>query len=306
MRSRLLFLPLLIAAAVALSPPGPAAASHFPKHPPKPGYTVTIGERSRTACDAIWLLKGKRPSIYRSKRFSVYTRPLVEDRRGRCLFTKPAGLATKRVKFRLGYPAGYIRPTFGRKLRSYLVGDKRRPIACRRGKADPCKELATRRAALEIKRARQLCAGEGRLLRTARREIGVHESPWGLNCGRRVRYYQSSTGAYCAAWCVSFGQKMLQASGFSTIANRSAGVFYVVSYANRAGWLNSMPKPGRFVAFMEGSGHFGIVESVTPRGFSTIEGNANNSVMRRFYRHGSRRVLFINVPGVSRKVRCRQ
>jgi hypothetical protein len=135
------------------------------------------------------------------------------------------------------------------------------------------------------------------LISVYRGELGVREVPYGSNRGPRVRQYQSSTGAYNAAWCVSFLQWGFKKAGVSRIANRSAGVFYCVDWARKNGLLRYSPKPGYLAAYMWSAGHIGIVEELLPGGgFVAIEGNASNMV-RRNWRDG-RNTVFIKVPGV--------
>jgi hypothetical protein len=135
------------------------------------------------------------------------------------------------------------------------------------------------------------------LISVYRGELGVREVPYGSNRGPRVRQYQSSTGAYNAAWCVSFLQWGFQKAGVPRIANRSAGVFYCVDWARKNGLLRYSPKPGYLAAYMWSAGHIGIVEELLPGGgFVAIEGNASNMV-RRNWRDG-RNTVFIKVPGV--------
>lgn len=134
------------------------------------------------------------------------------------------------------------------------------------------------------------------LLGLYRAELGVREVPMGSNRGPRIRQYQASTGAYNAAWCVSFLQFGLWRLGVPRIANRSAGVFYCVDWARKNGLLRYSPKPGYFAAYMWSAGHIGVVEEVSAGGFMAIEGNAANSV-RRKWRDG-RNTVFIKVPGV--------
>jgi hypothetical protein len=134
------------------------------------------------------------------------------------------------------------------------------------------------------------------LLSLYRGELGVREVPTGSNRGPRVRQYQASTGAYGAAWCVSFLQFGLWKLGVPRIANRSAGVFYCVDWARKNGLLRYSPKPGYLAAYMWSAGHIGIVEEVAAGGFMAIEGNASNMV-RRNWRDG-RNTVYIKVPGV--------
>jgi hypothetical protein len=126
-------------------------------------------------------------------------------------------------------------------------------------------------------------------------EIGVREV--GRNGGVRVHDYQSATGAYNAPWCVSFLQYGLKVKGVGRVADRTAGVFYLAGWARRNGLARSTPKRGYFACYMWGAGHIGIVETVHHDGtFTAIEGNASNSV-RRKWRDG-RNTLFVQIPGV--------
>jgi hypothetical protein len=139
----------------------------------------------------------------------------------------------------------------------------------------------------------------GKLLAWYAKEVGTAEVPTGSNSGPRVSFYQSSTGAYHAPWCVSFLQKGLQSLGIPRVADRSAGVFYVVGWAKKHGLVRSNPKAGYFVAFMHDQGHIGIVKSVSTNSFTTIEGNASNRVRGdRVYQRSGNYYVFIQVPGV--------
>jgi hypothetical protein len=91
----------------------------------------------------------------------------------------------------------------------------------------------------------------------------------GRNGGRTVNYFQSATGAYNAPWCVSFLQAGLRDMGVGRVADRTAGVFYLASWARRNGLTRSTPKRGYLVCFMTGAGHIGIVETVHHDGTST-------------------------------------
>ena len=137
-----------------------------------------------------------------------------------------------------------------------------------------------------------------KLLAWYSKEVGTTEVPLGSNKGPRVHFYQSSTGAYNAAWCVSFLQKGLQENQVSRIADRSAGVFYVAGWARKHGLTRSQPKPGYFVCFMRAAGHIGVVRAVTPTTFSTIEGNTTNKVRSDHVYLRSGPYVFIQVPGV--------
>lgn len=138
-----------------------------------------------------------------------------------------------------------------------------------------------------------------KLLAWYKGEVGNREYPLGSNKGVRVSFYQSSTGAYGAAWCVSFLQKGLQVLGIPRVADRTAGVFYLVDWARKHGLTRPAPKPGYFVAFMRGQGHIGIVKDVFKNGsFRTIEGNASNMVRGDRIYSKSGPYVFVRVPGI--------
>jgi hypothetical protein len=77
----------------------------------------------------------------------------------------------------------------------------------------------------------------------------------------------------------------------------SAGVFAIVRNAQARGWLRAIPQPGFLSAWTDRLGHIGLVERVSHAGYTTIEGNASDSVLERFHPFGSRPVVFIALPG---------
>lgn len=207
--------------------------------------------------------------------------------------------AVRDTKYRMGYPSYAVN---GSKVGQYFID----LLTGKRSRSRAYFSRATKRLAalhrIEGERARTACARE--ILAVARPEVGVHEVPLGSNSGSRVRQYQSATGAYGAPWCVSFAQWVFKQAKVRSplawhgpIADDSAGAFYVAGWARLHGWLRSIPKPAYFVVFTDRLGHMGIVESVTSSGFTSIEGNASDSVLRRFHPFGERPEVFIAVPG---------
>lgn len=132
----------------------------------------------------------------------------------------------------------------------------------------------------------------------ARRYLGDTEEPLGSNDGYWVRKFQSSTGAYRLPWCVSFLQYCIKNTLGYTIADDTAGVFYLVSWARKKGYLKPVAEPGLLVAFLNGAGHIGIVESVNGEVMTTIEGNHSNMVAR-VQRPSKGNYAFVLVPGTS-------
>lgn len=116
----------------------------------------------------------------------------------------------------------------------------------------------------------------------ALKEVGVHEYPWGSNRGRRVGYYQSSTGEYGAAWCASFCCKMWQLAGYK--GPTSAGAWNLTdNYGTRVSLENA--KPGDCVSLDTTQGHVGILERVnhTLGTVTLVAGNTSDSVKIKDY-----------------------
>jgi hypothetical protein len=127
-------------------------------------------------------------------------------------------------------------------------------------------------------------------------QVGVREI--GRNGGRQVNIYQSATGAYNAPWCVSWIQYGLKVNGIGPIFDRTAGVFYFVMKARRYGLTRSKPQRGYAIAFMNGAGHIGIIETVHHSGeMTTLEANHNNMVAR-VRRPARGNYVFVKLPSV--------
>lgn len=108
---------------------------------------------------------------------------------------------------------------------------------------------------------------------------GVHESPWGSNRGKDVHRYQSSTGAYNAAWCASFAFYCWQRAGYK--GPTSAGAWD--STDNYGQSIPSVTKalPGDLVSFDVGDGHVGLYLSRTKTTVKTVDGNTSDQVAVR-------------------------
>lgn len=129
------------------------------------------------------------------------------------------------------------------------------------------------------------------VLSTARRELGVRESP--SNWGPKVRSYLASThisfpASWCAAyvwWCIAETAARLKmpslTAAFRGITPRNfAYCPYVLAWARREGILRTTPAPGDFFLSLRGSGsarHIGFVTATGPGWFDTLEGNSNSS-----------------------------
>lgn len=123
-------------------------------------------------------------------------------------------------------------------------------------------------------------------------QVGVEEVPLGSNAGPTVLLYQSATGAYRAAWCVSFQQYASLHLGFGTFADATASVYYALDYFAARNLVFAKPKVGALVAFVTydsagrrvaGTGHMGYVVAVGGGGFTSTEGNQANGVHEVFH-----------------------
>lgn len=112
-------------------------------------------------------------------------------------------------------------------------------------------------------------------------QVGVHESPWGSNEGEDVRRYQSSTGAYGAAWCASFVSYCWQKAGYQ--GSVSAGAWNLTDRCGTRVADVRHAKPGDAVSLNEGQGHVGLFCALVGDQVRLIAGNTNNQVAVRDY-----------------------
>jgi CHAP domain len=261
-----------------------AAASAAPQR------TLHPGDHGKRVCALQWLLSGHDPSLYRS--IKTYHGPI--SRTG-CVFSHATAVAVWNMKWRLGYPVELLHDgrgyTAGWLLFDELLGKQRRPIAWI--------ATAAKRQARINHAVYSITACQQRVVGYAESQVGFHEIPWGSNWGPQVAMYQSVTGAFHAAWCVSFAQWVLWRAHVGPIANRSAGVFYVRGWAYAHGLLRARPEPGTVVLFLFSAGHAGIVTHVTQTGFDTVEGNYADQVARVHHSLTGSPVAFVYLPGCS-------
>lgn len=238
--------------------------------------TLHVGSTGQQVKNLQWLLTGNRPSVYRIR---AWRGPIDGH------FTAQVDRSVRNMKWRLGYPRARVNGTAGRLLFDLLEGKRPRPrlwigLASRRVHTQhdtptPCSQ---------------------RLIRTARDELGVHEIPDGSNDSPRIRAYQAVTGAFRQPWCASFAQWALTTIQVGPIADRSASVFHIVEWARAHGYLTAQPQAGALVTFLRALGHMGIVETVTPHGFYSIEGNHSNRVARVWHPTGDQLTVFVHLP----------
>lgn len=272
----------LAVVSVALVAPSLTTAA-TPK--PKAGWPVTVGERGKRVCNVLYLLHGYRPSRFRSPWFRVLKGP-VPKRATRCVYRKKDAKATRKLKLLIGYRATQLDGSFGRKLRTILVTG-RQPSGYR---VRATRRIIKEKAALAA--ARREAHWADRLVKVAFSDLGCCAESNNID-GPRLRLIQSSTGAYGAAWCMSAQQSWRIRSGMNTIATRSAHVFTVIGWAKRHGLISRIPRRGYMAAYTSGEGHIELVYRVTATHFYTIGGNTSGNVTTRYYRHGSRAVVFI-------------
>lgn len=132
------------------------------------------------------------------------------------------------------------------------------------------------------------------ILRVARGEIGVTESPAGSNRQK----YGAAYGMNGVPWCVIFCWWCFREAGASALfygGGKTASCSQYIAWAKKAGqWITGDYKPGDLVFFDfnpkagDGVDHIGIVESWDGRTLVTIEGNTSmtsqdngGAVMRR-------------------------
>jgi CHAP domain-containing protein len=247
---------VVVLVAAALCAPVQAATIHQPSL-----HVYMTGKKVK---GLQWLLTGRRPSHYKG------VRTYKGKRTGR--YDKKTRFAVKRAKYKLGWPTTLLNgKVAGPFFFAVLKGKVVRPIEW--------VGIAGQRHKAEVDRSRPPpCVT--RMLDAARSQLGVRETS--TNYSSTIANYQRITGAYHAAWCVSFAQWANVKAGIGPIADRSAGVNYVYVWAQHRGWVRSIPKVGAWVAFgYSHSTHMGLVERVNSDGsFYTIEGNHNNGVYR--------------------------
>lgn len=284
----LLWLAALTVNAVAGRAVNGPSTGHVPRQ-------LHVGDRGKRVKAIQWLLSGHKPSVFRQRKvFVTYTGP-VDGRYG-----QRTAVAVRNMKLRLGYKSSQANTSAGVMLFQLLLGKQRRTPAMVARASFRLREIAAAQA--RLLKIRRTCSY--RELSYARSQLGVTEIPWGSNRGPHISYqvgplpaYESITGAYGAPWCASFVQWMLYTSKTGTIADRSAGVYYIKDWAWRRALLRAMPRPGDLVAFLENNGHIGVVEAVSRYGITSIEGNTGNAVHRRFHPWHSTSMVFIAVPG---------
>jgi hypothetical protein len=132
-----------------------------------------------------------------------------------------------------------------------------------------------------------------KVLDTARKEIGVKESPAGSNRQKYGVWYGMNGVPWCAIWCSFVFHKAGYPLPKIQAGAPSGGAYcpYFEHHAKKVGQWHKTPKPGDLALFHFGKNlavHIGIVESVSGSSFTCIEGNTSaasndngGTVMRR-------------------------
>lgn len=288
-------LAVLVAVLFAFSCIAVAAGRSAPGAVPRPiPKTLHVGSHGKRVKALQWLLSGHKPVVFHRWLYRTY--------HGRIdgIYGRTTAIAVRNEKLRLGYKKPQATTAAGVMLLDLLLGKQAQTLQMVSRAAIRLRAIAVYES--KLRKYRSSCTY--RELSTARGQIGVHEIPWGSNRGPGVSYstshtnpaFQSITFAWGAAWCASFVQWDLWKSGLGTIANRSAGVYYIKDWAVRHFLKRPIAHPGYLVAFINGAGHIGIVERVTHYGIYSIEGNEGNAVRRVYHGWRSINMVFIKVP----------
>lgn len=284
----------------------PAKRQAFPLHAKTVRSAASCGQH---VADLQWLLHGGKPYAMHQVKPTFKGRP--NGSYG--AITKHDVLA---MKFRIGYPkagqCGAKTTLLIDTTTSYffhvLEGTAIRPT-CWVGLAAQRVKGAVRTGATDTALAIQ---------RFEISQLGVHEIPDGSNRGPCISIvdgcavylgngpYQSSTGAYGAAWCASFADYMLKLiTGHGFGSTNDAYVPAIAEYAQAHNELAAKPRVGSFVIYLSrdlqlvNAFHIGYVVRVTATGVQTVEGNEGNAVRELWRPFATNRMVYVNVPGVA-------
>jgi hypothetical protein len=259
-----------VAVSVTASLLCPPAAVSATRNDPYPLHAHSQGQHVK---DLQWLLGGHKPNVFTKVKPTFKFKPNGS-------YGARTKAAVKAYRYRLGAPMSQLDNPVGLHFIYLLEGKAHRPPSWIANASHRVKavEPGATAAALKI-----------RAYETS--QLGVHEVPLGSNWGPTVRLYQTATGAFHAAWCVSFQQYASLISGFGTFADRTASVYYELDYYAARNRVFAKPKVGALVAFVTyrygrrvaGTGHTGFVAKVTASGFVSIEGNQANGVHEIFH-----------------------
>jgi hypothetical protein len=297
---------MVAAVAATLLAGGLAHAADGKAPPCNDNWSLHAGSCGQRVSDLQWLLGSHKPNVFTEVKATFRFKPNGSYGAR----TKSAVLA---FKYRIGYPkkgecgakTTMLVDDTGPLFFAILEGHAKRPACWISLAAGRVKAIV---AAQPTKTA---LAWKALLVS----QLGVTESPVGSNRGPRISYsvgrypsYQSATGAYGVAWCVSTQQWAAQVVGSGHFADDTAGVYYAVDYYAARNLVFAKPKFGSLVAFItynsrgqraSGTGHMGFVVAVQANSFTYIAGNDSNGVREHTIAFGSRPYAFIRLPGVA-------
>lgn len=120
----------------------------------------------------------------------------------------------------------------------------------------------------------------------ARSQIGQQEEPLGSNKGSFVQFCQARTwlGGTGWPWCAAFAITAIEEGGGDEYPDKTAGAWDLLARAAKRNWTlpasSRVVQAGDLVVFNIGTGHVGIVESITPVAVTSIDGNSGDMVAR--------------------------
>lgn len=128
-------------------------------------------------------------------------------------------------------------------------------------------------------------------LKIAISQIGAKESPIGSNWGHPVQDYLASVDVdFPASWCMAFlywsflngNVPVVLTAGLNAFPVKTAGVLYAWAHTPDRCKITGDPLRGDiFIMDLgKGTGHCGLVETVTDHKLNTIEGNTNDTGSR--------------------------
>lgn len=115
------------------------------------------------------------------------------------------------------------------------------------------------------------------ILNQARAWLGTTENPPGSNHNEITQFY-----GWDAAWCCMFIWAIFNKTGHGNLfmgGGKTAVCFNVMDWYKARGKFGNTPKKGALVIY-GGSGHIGIIESVSGSSWVSIEGNLSDTVKR--------------------------
>lgn len=259
-------------------------------------WPLHIGSRGPRVAAVQWLLSGHCPNKF-APRCGGKVKPTLGTYTKGIYGTKTLA-AARAMKYRLGWPDPYWRDgKTGPYFIEIMEGKRTRPIKW--------VALAQQRLLLVEPGISPMAT---KIKALAISQLGVSEYPSNSNRGPCISYpcsrntprpsYQASTGQYNVAWCASWIQWLLWQTGYGRIADRTAGVLYLETWARWHNFLSAKPHVGSLVTYLDDGGHVGVIMRVTASGYVEASGNSHNAVRETWHPWNYRLRVFINLPGI--------